>query len=291
MAGARWSIAQLASTAFAHRVEINRNSDWEHWVLLTADRHLDSPHSQHKMQLRHLEQAKERNAAVFDFGDLFCAMQGRNDRRGSKGSVRPEDQKDAYFDAVVDNAEDFFLPYADQLAFLAHGNHEAKVLEKQETDLTRRLARRLQNRGSPVLSGDLRGWIRLMFDQAGAPERTIRSFNLYYHHGHGGGGPVTRGVIQTNRRAVYLPDADFVIGAHIHESWIVEIVRSRLLQTGLERADTQIHACIPTYKEEFIGQGGGWHHDTGKPPKPIGAWWLRFYWERPDVKFDFFRAK
>jgi hypothetical protein len=290
MADARWTINQLAPAAHAHRVEINRNSDWEHWMLLTSDRHLDNPLSNQKMQRKHLAQAKERGAAVFDFGDLFCAMQGKQDRRGNKGSVRKEDQQAAYYDSIVDHAEDFLYPYRDNLALFGPGNHEDTVLEKQETDLTRRLVRRLQKGGSPVQEGGLRGWLRIMFLQSGT-QSTIRSFNMYYHHGHGGGGPVTRGVIQTNRRAVYLPDADFVIGGHIHESWIVEVTRARLLASGQERPDTQIHACLPAYKEEFIEQRRGWHHSTGKPPKPVGAWWIRFYWERPEVKFDFFRAK
>jgi hypothetical protein len=38
-----------------------------------------------------------------------------------------------------------------------------------------------------------------------------------------------------------------------------------------------------TYKEEYGAGEGGWHIETGKPPKPLGAWWLRFTWSRSRV--------
>lgn len=52
---------------------------WEGWVLLSSDRHNDNIKSDRALQLRHLEQLKERDGLGLDFGDLFDAMQQRGD--------------------------------------------------------------------------------------------------------------------------------------------------------------------------------------------------------------------
>jgi hypothetical protein len=284
-----WTIEQTGPAVATLRVQAKRSKDWEQWLLLTADRHFDSRKSRVDLQKKHLAQAAERGAAVLDFGDLFDAMQGRDDRRGSKAAISPELAEKDYFGALVREGVSLLEPYLPHLALFGPGNHETAVLKRNEIDLTRALVDRLSDKGSPILLGGYRGWVRLMFKSA----PFCQSVNLYYHHGSGGGGPVTRGVIQTNRRAVYLPDAHLVVGGHIHESWVVEIPRARLSEHGEEKADTQVHLCLPTYKEEFIGGTGGWHHETGKPPKPLGAWWVRFYWSRrPEaaIKMEMHRA-
>ena len=59
-----------------HQLKSTKDKD-AFWVLLSFDRHHDNPKSDNVMELRHLRQAKERNAVIIDGGDLFCAMQGK----------------------------------------------------------------------------------------------------------------------------------------------------------------------------------------------------------------------
>jgi hypothetical protein len=42
--------------------------------------------------------------------------------------------------------------------------------------------------------------------------------------------------------------------------------------------DTQYHIQLATFKQEF-DLAGGWHLERGAPPKPLGGWWLRFYYD------------
>jgi hypothetical protein len=68
--------------AFAKKLrEISRNvhdinhvykSGEEFWYLLTADRHWDNPDSDWDLQIKHLKEARERDAMVIDVGDFFC---------------------------------------------------------------------------------------------------------------------------------------------------------------------------------------------------------------------------
>ena len=46
-------------------------------------------------------------------------------------------------------------------------------------------------------------------------------------------------------------------------------------QKGVLYQRTQYHVRLPTYKNEYKDGYGGWHIETGKPPKPIGGMWMR----------------
>lgn len=285
-----WSTERLSPVAAGIRIPYQRNAQWEQWGLLSSDRHLDNPHSLLDLQRLHLEQAKERGAFVLDFGDLFDAMQGKTDKRSKKRDLRPEFatvEGKAYLNAIVEYAAKFFEPYVENIALIGKGNHETSVEGKIEFDLHDGLLFALgMSGGEHILNGGYRGWIKFLFDDNGAA-RTSR--NAAYNHGYGGGGPVTKNVIQANRKATYLVNANYVFGGHVHEQWYFPITRVRLLESGREVLETQHHVQLPTYKEEYLHNTDGFHHETGKPPKPTGAWWMRFYWsprkERIETQF------
>lgn len=259
-----WAVEKLKTTA--HMIRFTNVQDgWKQPILLTADRHHDNRHTNQKLELAHLKKARELNAPIIDIGDFFCAMQGKYDPRKSYTGLRPEHIGDNYFDLLLDEAEEFYGPYSDLFAIIGKGNHEANVLKRQQIDLTKGIARRLG-----AYPGVFSGWVFLRFLINKTRSITLK---LKYHHGYGGGGPVTRGVIQTNRRAVYLPDADIIFTGHIHESWIVPIMRERVNGAGGTSIQPQWHISGPTYKEEYLSQDG-YHIENGRPPKPTGAVWL-----------------
>ena len=262
---------------------------FEQWVLLGADRHIDNPKADHRMMVRHLDEAKERNAIILDIGDFFCAMQGKFDPRAYKSDLKEENKTGTYLNSLVESGYNFWDKYKENLAVFAEGNHESAIRKRTEFCLTKALTEKLQDNGSPVVSGGYRGWVRFQFKL----HNTRASVNMYYTHGGGGGGEVTKGVIKTNRRAVYLPDAQLVVGGHIHEAWMVELTRARLKTSGVEYRDEQVHLAIPTYKDEFFGATGGYHHEKERPPKPLGAWWVRFFYDLRDdrIRFEVARAK
>ena len=271
-------------------IEMDYKKGWEQWFLLSSDRHWDNPHSDWALQKEHLDLARERKAKVLDFGDLFCVMQGKFDRRASKSNVRPEHQVDNYLDAVVNTAADWFEPYADMFALVSEGNHESAIRRHHETDLIERFVTTLNYKANTKLTRGLyTGWVRFRFLQGGHS----KVLNLNYTHGYGGGGPVTKGVIQANRKSVYLPDAHFCVSGHIHEHWLMTQPRERLLKSGDTKIDEQVHVCLPTYKEEYLS-GQDFHRERGRPPKPLGAYWLRFFAtgkKKNPVDYEFIRAK
>lgn len=276
--------ATFADDVLTVRMEIQEG--WEQWFLLQSDEHWDNPHCDRAMHRRHHEQAKQRRAGIFKFGDFFCAMQGKWDKRSDKTALRPEHQQGNYFDALVDTATDYLKPYATSIALICPGNHETAILKHHETDLTRRLCNKLG-----VQSGGYSGFIRFLFSRGDGGRS---SHSLYWHHGSGSGSAaVTKGVIQSNRRAVWLPDPTFVVSGHIHEEWLLTQPRLRLGQSGKTYLDEQVHVQLQTYKQEFT-LAGGFHVEQGRPPKPLGGVWLRFFWDasqRGYVAHELTRAK
>ena len=77
---------------------------WEQWLLLRSDVHHDNPKCDWKAERKHLDMAVERDAIVIDNGDLFCAMQGKYDKRANKDSVRPEHASGDYLDKLLNTA-------------------------------------------------------------------------------------------------------------------------------------------------------------------------------------------
>jgi hypothetical protein len=293
MAKRRWSITE--HTRNIHKITINlpRVGD-EQYVLLQSDVHWDNPKTDWDTLRAHLNEAKERDAPIVDIGDFFCAMQGKYDQRSNKDDIRPEHQKAKYLDALVDTATSFLTPYKNLLTVRGDGNHETSILKRHETQLTERLVERLKGAGSTTVhKGGYSGFV--VFDVVSNQTRK-HPIRYHYHHGHGGGGPVTRGVIQTNRFAVYLADADIVHTGHTHDQWTMPISRIRLNGDNTEIVHTlQLHVRTPGYKQEFADGYGGWHIERGGPPKPIGAAWLRIRFTknsyRSEVDYDVIEAK
>jgi len=254
---------------------------WEAWVLLRSDVHYDSVKSKRKLEKKHLELAKERNALIFDFGDTFDGMQGKFDPRRTLTEVRPEYADARYYDLIVEDAVRWYTPYVMNFAMFAQGNHETAVLDKANTDLIGNLVYRLnienQDNGHCIYKGCYGGWIKFMFNVNGTRRS---SFKMKYFHGTGGGAPVTRGVIQTARQAVYLPDADIVANGHNHQAYIVPIKRERLKTSGKITQDIQWHVRIPGYKDDWNDGAEGWGVERGGGPTPQGSMWLRFYHNR-----------
>lgn len=257
---------------------------WEQWFLMTADRHLDHPKSNRKLQIKHLEEAKARGAGVVDVGDLACAMQGRRDPRSNKSALMPENAENDYLDKVVNNAVKFLAPYSKQFVLMGPGNHETGVLKHYETDLTQRIIDLLNTQTkSKIFRTGYTGWIRFHFTCYGTRRQSIV---LWFTHGYGGDAPVTKGVIQTNRQAVYTPDAHIVMSGHTHNNWMFPIDRQRLTDGNQLVRDRQLHIKIPSYKDEYDDGWGGWEVERGAPPKGQGAWWLRFFIADGDVQVE-----
>ena len=258
-------------------VKMKYKAGFEQWFLLTADHHWDNPKCDLDLLKRHHNEALERNAGIFCFGDLFCAMQGKYDKRSSKSDLRPEHTKGNYLDTLVTTAANWYSPFSKNYIVVSEGNHETAILRRHETDICQRMVDLTNsNSKSNIIKGLYSGYIVFRFEHESGGSRS--NYKISFNHGYGGGGPVTKGVIQSNRKAVYIPDADLVVSGHVHERWILEIPKERLDANLTPYIHTQTHLTLGTYKEEYLPHKG-FHIEKGRPPKPLGGAWLRFYYK------------
>lgn len=266
------------ANAVVTEIKMKYKAGFEKWFLLTSDHHWDNPKCDLKLLKRHHKEALERDAGIFCFGDLFCVMQGKYDKRSSKSDLREEHKKSNYLDTVIQTAVDWYKDYSANYILVSDGNHETAIVRKHETDILQRYVD-LQNHTSKsnILKGLYSGYIVFRFEHESGGGRS--NYKISYNHGYGGGGPVTKGVIQSNRKAVYIPDADLVVSGHVHERWMLEIPKERLDRDSLvPYIHTQTHLTLGTYKEEYLPHKG-FHIEKGRPPKPLGGAWLRFYYK------------
>ena len=262
-----------------NNVHILKNDFEPKKVLLISDIHWDNPHCNRELLKKHLDQALEIKADILINGDLMCLMQGAYDPRKSKNDIRPEHNKTNYLDAVVNDAIDWFSPYAHLIKVVGYGNHETNILKRAETDVIDRFVFGLNSKnGTSVQVGGYGGWIVYQFQRG--LNAGMAAYKIKYMHGFGGGGPVTRGVIQFNRMSTFVEGADMVWMGHVHEDHELTYTIESLNNHNKVKLKDILMVRTPTYKEEYQGGKGGWHVERGSAPKALGGRWLEIHPER-----------
>lgn len=252
-------------------------------LALLSDLHWDNPKCDRNLLKKHLDYCLEHDIKVMLNGDTFCLMQGKFDPRRSKKDIRPEHNKANYLDAVIEDAVEWFSPYASILTVIGYGNHETGIIKNVETDPLQRFVDLLNYKcNSNVITGGYGGWIVLNINES---ENTTRrtSVKIKYFHGSGGGGIVTKGALNLTRMLEMAEGFDVFCMGHIHENSSRNDVREELITTAgnFEIRLKQIHLAITgTYKEEYSEGYMGWHVERGAPPKPIGGRILNIYVNR-----------
>ena len=242
--------------------------------LLISDLHWDNPKCDRDLLKIHLEEAKKQNAKVFINGDLFCLMQGKGDPRKSKDDIREEHNNARYLDSIVKTGAEWFAPYAEIIEVVGYGNHETSIIKHQETDILERFVERLNavaNPKSPVNLGGYGGWIVTRFS---TKHNRSATHSIKYHHGYGGGGPVTKGTIQHQREAVKIQGADLIWMGHVHEDYEMTYSTEYINHLQQIRHRDILMLRTASYKEEYVDGFGGFHIERGRPVKPLGGRWL-----------------
>lgn len=256
--------------------------------LITSDVHFDNPKCKRNLYFKHLKEAQEKKAGVFCFGDFFCLMQGKKDRRYTKNAVRPEHNTEHYFDSVIGDSSDLLADYKDVLISFSDGNHETAIVSNVEINPLARLTDTLNfKHNARVEHMPYSGFIRFVFNSntGGA----VRNVLLFYHHGKWGG-IVSKGSQSVARYSSIAPQADIIVSGHTHDQWLIPDVSYDINKLGKVKTRTTYHVKTPTYKEEFAA-GSGWAVEKIVKPKPLGGWWLELTPWREGVKINFKMAQ
>lgn len=262
----QWQIGQ--TDKHCHSLKIRFHGVGKQRILILSDLHWDSAKCRLDELKAVLDQAKTENAPILLIGDTWDAMQGKYDPRASQDDLRPEFRGGNYLDRLVDEAFDWFQPYAKELALISYGNHETEIQKRHEVDLVQRFAGLMRRIGSPIMVGQYWGFVRLVHHFVA---RVVTTTRIHYHHGYGGGGEVTRGLIDWSRaRGMY--EADIFVSGHIHRRNLEENIITRLSSMGKVEQVRQLFLRSSCWKDE--SSGSGWHIQKGRAARPIGGWWL-----------------
>ena len=258
-----------------HRIDVKGK---ETKLAVFSDLHWDNPKCDRKQLKSHLDYCKSNNIPIFINGDFFCLMQGKYDPRRSKKDILPEHNKANYIDAVIEDAVDYFTPYAHLFTVIGYGNHETSIIKNLETDPLQRFVDLLNYTAkSNVFTGGYGGWLVYSIKTPSAK----MSKRIKYFHGSGGGGIVTKGAINLTRALESYEGMDVFLLGHIHENWCRNDVRDSVEYNQgkhtYELKQKHVHHAITgTYKEEYQDGAFGWHIERGAPPKITGGRILTF---------------
>ncbi len=210
--------------------------------------------------------------------------EGKWDKRADERQLREEHRGGRYLDRLVETAAEWLKPYAANIALITYGNHETAIINHHQTDLLQRLHQELKH--VPSYRGEIgayAGFLKVSHvyrdDQPDSHLNTVIAWN----HGYGGGGEVTRGMIDHSRTRSQAY-ADIYFGGHIHrrnsdENILLELDENR----NVIRRRSQWFLRSSTYKQEtgaVENDVSGWHVEKGRGERPVGGWWLEFQAER-----------
>jgi len=248
--------------------------------LLLSDLHIDNPKCDRKLLFKVLNQAVEENAYICVFGDLFCLMQGKGDPRKSKADIRPEHNKANYIDAVIKDTAQILKPYANNILFIADGNHETSIVKHIEVDPIENLLGYLHKTNPEIVHMGYQGYHVIKMQFFGSRFLTT----LFFHHG-AFSGPVTKGALSVNRYSSIVK-SDVVVSGHTHDSWIIEHPFYELQQKTHEvQMKIQYHVKTGTFKQEYL-QRNGFQIEKTVMPKPLGGWWMDIYVKKANVSAE-----
>ncbi len=256
------------------------------WLLGTSDWHLGARLCDERRIRRDLDEARERSARILIPGDVYDLILPRDARRYQPSAVAEWlVGRDHQIDCVVSRAFDLLSPYADLVDFVGLGNHETAIIKRYATDpvglLVHRLNVHLERKGSKhrIEHGGISGYVVYSLRSKGS--RGGIQYRVLYHHGAGGDSPVTKGVIDVNRKSanwVY----DLYMAGHKHNRWAVADQQiSPGVRSGIDIREPRNMQC-GSYLKNWDVQGGetatefGYAEASNHAPKPLGGTFVKF---------------
>jgi hypothetical protein len=279
-----WKVEHHGSNIHVVKIERPRCSlDFEHWILLMADNHVDSTASRLDIERKLLDEAIKRDATICFIGDTLDLMSHKNDPRHTKGGLRRELLSDGYFDKIIDMAADHYAPYASHVVMWGVGNHESNYLKRMEVDPTANLVRAIKCRAeTDAIAGGYGGWIKFQIKLG----NNCSGYTVKYMHGGGGSAAMTGGTLDSKRVYSWLEGVDSLVYSHLHTSNVVGLQRLYLSDhKGHYEEKSRYCDCIRigTTKDAWGKTGGAYGFEVERQfgPAPLRQKWirLRIEWE------------
>jgi hypothetical protein len=275
------NLQRKARTVHAVDCDLVKRKASKHFLFI-SDVHFDAMKCDRAMLFRHLDEARELNAGVFIFGDLFDLMQGKWDPRGNYSELRPEYKSCVYVDEVIQDVGEHLAKYADVIKVISKGNHETNIEKRMMVSPIDRVAQIINANGGHVEVGGYAGWLVVQTHRGGSARRR---YNINYHHGYGGGAKRSKGILGADIDQKDFPDADFILRGPDHQKWHLPVTIDRITQSMKLEQRTVHHLRLGSYKK-LGDRFAGWATERNFATPRLGGWWARVTERRDDYVWE-----
>jgi hypothetical protein len=273
-------IKQITPTTFVLREKYQRNREWNYSMFWASDVHFDSKYCRRDLLQRDFDEALSRNAPIILGGDFLDLMQGRDDKRGSKGALQAELKEDGYVNRVIETTVKWLEPYKDNIILILRGNHDLSFRRKLEIDMVTLLADYLNAGADRIKTGGYSNYIKLHFLYA---DRAMKSKMIFHSHSSGFAGKRSRGSLAPDILAGTYPDADIYITEHSHDAFIIPKASERCTDQGRIYWENKWFAQIPSYQASWENpKKDDFWNVKNMNPRPLGGYFLNFIYNRKE---------
>lgn len=249
-------------------------------VLLLSDTHQDSKKAHLNLLKEHLNEALKDNVPVFIFGDVLDLMGHHKDPRTTNSDLKESLRVTNYFQQVIDEATEFFKPYASVIVALCDGNHETNVLRRHSINILANLCNRLEViKGEKIYYLPSDGWLRFNFERCTGG--SVYTSTLFYNH-FGTGGRRSKGVLSADLRQADI-EADIYVTGHNHMKWTLPQSRLYLTRYGYEQERKKLHINLGCYKQN---ETGGYGRTKGFYTTNLGGYYLEFILKKYNKRYS-----
>jgi len=190
-----------------------------------SDLHIGSSNFDKELFHKHAYQALKENARILINGDIFDAITITDPRFGLESLDRQLRNCSDILGKSLEYAENVLKKYAKNIDLLGSGNHEQKINEKYNLDMTRMLTLNLRRINDKIQYGGYSGVICYKFNNGS-------ELNIMYHHGWGAA-VKTRGLSHFDHLSSSFENIDVFWLGHLHTQSILPFKKVKIIDGQL----------------------------------------------------------
>lgn len=263
-------------------------------ITLMSDLHVGAVNVDYDLIKKEISTAKSNGDRVCINGDIFDFILLGDRKRYRQDVLHPRllGRKDVVQEAIR-WASELLSPIVNQIDMIGVGNHEFVLEQIHSFDPIQALLYELnsckhKDAKHVIHHGGVTGFLdyRLKYGSKKSNYSikvgsNSKRFVIYYHHGGGGSAPVTKGMIDFNRKDTFV-DADVIWLGHKHNRFTSHVRKLACPESGDQPNTKDVrHIMTGAYSDTYVGQSqqsikrhgrrATWAADQGFAPQGKGG--------------------
>jgi len=229
-----------------------------------SDHHIGSANTDYKLIEAEIKAALGHGDRILLNGDLLDLVLVKDHKRFDPDALHPRlrGRRNIVNEAIA-WAVELLSPAAHLIDMIGVGNHETFIERFHNFDPTQVIVYELEKlarkkvHNHVIHYGGYTGFVDYRMRFSRVTERTSAGgarWVIYYHHGSGSAAPVTKGMIDFNRKDTWV-DADLIWMGHKHNRWNANVIKLSCPQNGDQPNVKDVrHLMTGAYFDTYVGQ-------------------------------------